>query len=369
MLRYFLAPAVLLAACTTPYQTEPIELAQDAIAIDAFGDSTCLIDATGGATCLGDHPPRPTATDPSMQPPFGLPRPAVAIAVGRFHACVILDTGEVACWGDNHGGGLTTETGSCPVAAGPDQPVPTCDVDPVIVPGLAATAIDAGDSATCILDLDAHVQCWGDAAGGRLGHGTLGLAPPATIDVDGAPIRAIGLSLASRRGCAVTDGHALVCWGGDYGAPTIVTEAGPVTAVAVGDDHACAVTTDGGVTCWGEDRNGQAGDFTIAHKCGAGGGPCLVGMTHVVGVGRAVSVAVGARHSCATLDDGTVTCWGSNEWGQLGRADAFLVGEPGRAALSGAAQVTAGRAHTCVRTSDIHVWCFGENDLGQIGGA
>ena len=32
----------------------------------------------------------------------------------------------------------------------------------------------------------------------------------------------------------------------------------------------------------------------------------------------AVAVAAGERHTCAILDDGSVSCWGYNAYGQLG---------------------------------------------------
>ena len=38
----------------------------------------------------------------------------------------------------------------------------------------------------------------------------------------------------------------------------------------------------------------------------------------VVGIHNAVSVSSGDFHSCAVLADGTVKCWGLNEFGQLG---------------------------------------------------
>jgi alpha-tubulin suppressor-like RCC1 family protein len=38
----------------------------------------------------------------------------------------------------------------------------------------------------------------------------------------------------------------------------------------------------------------------------------------VAGLTRATAVAVGTDHACALLLDGTIQCWGSNVYGQLG---------------------------------------------------
>ena len=32
----------------------------------------------------------------------------------------------------------------------------------------------------------------------------------------------------------------------------------------------------------------------------------------------AVDIGIGDTHSCATLANGTVQCWGSNAWGKVG---------------------------------------------------
>ncbi len=40
----------------------------------------------------------------------------------------------------------------------------------------------------------------------------------------------------------------------------------------------------------------------------------------VPGLTGVVQVAIGSEATCAVLDDGGVSCWGSNEYGQLGSA-------------------------------------------------
>jgi E3 ubiquitin-protein ligase HERC3 len=45
----------------------------------------------------------------------------------------------------------------------------------------------------------------------------------------------------------------------------------------------------------------------------------------------AASLALGARHSCAVLNDGSAVCWGDNTWGELGIGSTTSVGvSPGQ---------------------------------------
>ncbi|OJY27812.1 MAG: hypothetical protein BGO98_41900 [Myxococcales bacterium 68-20] len=72
---------------------------------------------------------------------------------------------------------------------------------------------------------------------------------------------------------------------------------------------------------------------------------------------------------CALLDDGTVACWGSNAYGQLGRGDDAGTKDSATAmrveALSDVVQLD----HTCAVDKDGGVWCWGtgaflRNDAG-----
>ena len=38
----------------------------------------------------------------------------------------------------------------------------------------------------------------------------------------------------------------------------------------------------------------------------------------VANIDAARHIAVGLNFSCASLADGTIRCWGSNQWGELG---------------------------------------------------
>jgi alpha-tubulin suppressor-like RCC1 family protein len=85
-----------------------------------------------------------------------------------------------------------------------------------------------------------------------------------------------------------------------------------VTALALGSEHSCALLESGGVKCWGDNAHNQLGDgTTTAH-------PSPVDVKGLSGA-RTISSAHGA-HTCVTLSDGEVRCWGTNHSGELGDA-------------------------------------------------
>ena len=78
-----------------------------------------------------------------------------------------------------------------------------------------------------------------------------------------------------------------------------------------GAAHSCGILDDGSIKCWGYNLNGRLGDGTTADS----NKPVAVNLP----VGRTASeLALGASHSCAILDDGSMMCWGDNNYGRLG---------------------------------------------------
>jgi alpha-tubulin suppressor-like RCC1 family protein len=87
------------------------------------------------------------------------------------------------------------------------------------------------------------------------------------------------------------------------------------------------------------------------------------------GINGPVQLAAGTRHSCARFSDGTVRCWGSNQYGQLGNGttapDAGPF-PPVQAQVAGTTDLVAGYRHTCA-IAQTHVYCWGANGFGQLG--
>ena len=90
-----------------------------------------------------------------------------------------------------------------------------------------------------------------------------------------------------------------------------MTGVGDAVAVAAGERHSVVVTATGQVWAWGDNSAGQIGDGTNETR----ETPVMVpGLSDIVSV---TSEAI-ASHTLALAGDGTVWSWGSNSSGQLG---------------------------------------------------
>ena len=68
--------------------------------------------------------------------------------------------------------------------------------------------------------------------------------------------------------------------------PTETT--GDFASVSAGGGHTCAVRQDGSVACWGEDEYGEA---TPPER-------------------EFASISAGSSHTCGVQQDGSIACWG-----------------------------------------------------------
>jgi alpha-tubulin suppressor-like RCC1 family protein len=236
------------------------------------------------------------------------------MALGTRHSCAVTDDGRVECWGDNDDGQLgngTLETSTTPV--------------PVV--GLTGVRqVSAGAQHTCALLQDGSVRCWGLGGSGQLGNGG-------------------------------TDSHTT---------PVVAQGITGATAIAVGGFHGCALLADRTVRCWGQDGLGELGD--------GNGGDFHATPVAVASLADVTALASGAFHTCALVDDGTVSCWGHNGYGQLGDGTKDDTDEPVAvaglpdAATRPALAVSAGNGHTCVVVgAPMNAYCWGLNADGQLG--
>ena len=266
------------------------------------------------------------------------------LALGDFFSCAQLSDGTVRCWGIDDfgelGAGATVGTSTEP-----------CSSTPVVVEDLSgAVEIAAGYYHSCARLNDGTVKCWGYNGDGELGDGTTsGIRCPETNSPASVcrltPVVVQGLSgaleIAARgwHSCALIGDGTVQCWGlnssGELGdgtttnnsTPVVVQGLSGVVEIAAGGDsagsHTCALIGDGTVQCWGDNEYGELGDgtttgITCVPVQHTAGTSCRLTPVVVQGLSGAVEIAAGAYHSCARLGDGTVQCWGDDVAGQLG---------------------------------------------------
>jgi alpha-tubulin suppressor-like RCC1 family protein len=151
-----------------------------------------------------------------------------------------------------------------------------------------------------------------------------------------------------------------------------------VLQVAVGGGRSCAVLSGGVLKCWGP-GGGQLG---LGNTAGYGSTPHTMGANLPavdLGAGRvAVSVSLGAFHTCVLLAGGDVKCFGNNYYGQLGYDDTSARGDgPNQmgdklpvvdlGTGKKAASVCAGYAYSCAVLTDGSLKCWGANGPGALG--
>ncbi|HEY5983684.1 MAG TPA: hypothetical protein VIU38_09440, partial [Anaerolineales bacterium] len=96
------------------------------------------------------------------------------------------------------------------------------------------------------------------------------------------------------------------------------------------------------------------------------------GATEVGSLSGVIEVDSGVEHVCARLADGSVKCWGANNYGQLGNNSTVESTKPvSVTGLPGAIDLGVGRNHACVIVTatllDTLIECWGQNLDGQLG--
>jgi len=75
--------------------------------------------------------------------------------------------------------------------------------------------------------------------------------------------------------------------------------------IAAGSEQTCGILDNGWVSCWGRGDNGALGNGDTEDRL-------TPTQTSSLGIGRtAVSISAGQHHTCAILDNGSVSCWGN----------------------------------------------------------
>ena len=296
---------------------------------------------------------------------------AVALGAGWEHTCAVHATGEVSCWGDDTSG----ELGNGETADSVPEPVKVIGLDD-------ATDVTAGHWHTCALRSTGEISCWGRNHDGQLGNGDMGVDSAVPVSVTGIS-DAVSVSANGEHSCAVHATGEVSCWGdnweGEFGngesgpgiqsaVPVKASGVADAVAVASGYNHTCALREGGKVSCWGNNEFGQVGNG-VDFVSEALDGSLIVDPIEVVSLDDAIAVSAGGAYSCALRETGEISCWGTNTYGQLGNIQATF-SNPTPLPVSGiddAVVIAAGAGHVCAVRQGGSISCLGSNIYGELG--
>jgi alpha-tubulin suppressor-like RCC1 family protein len=324
---------------------------------------TCALRASGEVLCWGGNSNgqlgHGTVND------FRLPLPvtglgdAVQLACGGYHTCARRAGGTVVCWGRDAEG--QAGTGGSGDGRQWLEPVSVVGLDDVV-------DVSAGYMQTCAVRSTGDLLCWGSASGGGEWMPDRGV-----LDAVPLPTPRPGFPLAQRVGAGL---HHICVLGRDgsvtceddishfHGNPTPPTRVDGITdavALRVAAGFRCALDQQGGVSCWGDNFWGQLGDGTLTSRQNTAAPVLLPGPASAFAIG-------GSLLGCATLTTGGVSCWGKVENGGLGDGSDGPHETPVPVlGLVDAGLVAAGNGHVCTLRSTGGIDCWGQNGGGQCG--
>ena len=84
-----------------------------------------------------------------------------------------------------------------------------------------------------------------------------------------------------------------------------------LSSAPTGDSN-CVILDNGTLSCWGYNAYGQLGDGTTNNR------EIPTHTSSLTNGKPAVAISLGTSHACGILEDGSVNCWGKNDVGQLG---------------------------------------------------
>jgi alpha-tubulin suppressor-like RCC1 family protein len=296
------------------------------------------------------------------------------VGFGVTHNCTREADDSLWCWGRNNvgqlGQGTTSQNESTPLE--------------ITALGHDNAEVSAGHSFSCARKDSGSLWCWGENSSGQLGDGTtINRSSPTQVASLASNVASIGMS--ERHGCANKTDGSLWCWGknnaGAVGDGTWLDRSQPVPVTSLGYDVArvsagtcakstCAIKNDGSLWCWGANQYGQVGDGTTANRS------TPIAIT-ADGNGDPFTditdACSGTAHTCARKTDGTVWCWGQDSNYQIGDGSApsnqsrTAPVQVALPALAAPSTLSCGCQHTCVVATDSTLWCWGDNSTGAVG--
>lgn len=353
---------------TTPSST-PVQVPGSNFKKVAVGvNFTCIIDSADKVQCFGSNSEstagQPASTSVNTPTVHASITKALDIAAGYRIACAIDEVSgvrTVKCWGK-------TESASnhIPVAI---TGLPA-DISSLSVNGSVAADVRHG----CGLSEQGLVYCWGSNFRSRRGLASGAVTWTAANPVS-LPVKAVKVQAGTDTSCAVGEDKNLYCWGSGLPStqsanqyqesyvPVKLNIAGDlVTDLQLTETSSCAVITSSRIKCWGVNKRGEMGNGHMADTTRT------TALNAASSFDKYTQVATGLFTTCALKANKTVTCWGNNDWGQLGNGSHSTYSRPQYTLpISSIKKVVGHSSHFCALTTGGGVYCWGANSNGQIG--
>jgi len=265
------------------------------------------------------------------------------VAAGSSHTCGLRNDGSTWCWGSNEAGSVGDKTNL-------DKKDPT-QVEPLS--GWETLAL--GSNVSCGLRQDHGIWCWGNE----------NLSSPKKV---GGAFTALSAALSSC--CGLAEGGIVKCDTlPDNSLDRDVASDPAFVSVAGHQDEGCALTSEGALVCWGLNDGGQLG-------IGSAGGAAPP--TPIEPESRWLKVVVASGFKCGIKADHTLWCWGGltvptvdgpvvqpsqpTRVGDGADWTDIAVSKPWAYAAWGNSPPTV-----CGIREPGTLWCWGSNRFGQLG--
>ena len=238
------------------------------------------------------------------------------------------------------------------------------------------------NSHTCAVLDNGSLMCWGANGDGQLGIGNIsanGVWEPTFVNV-GSGVKAISVATASSSSCALLNNQSVKCWGrnnfgqlglgntsnNDVLTPHYVNFIGSSKPVSLhaGMNSYCAKLDNGSIACWGRNLDGELGLGNNTNQ--------NTPVTLSIPAGRTVAtVNLGKRFMCLSYDNGSVSCVGINTENQLGQGGVGVSQSSLLYVKTGiemtAHRVDAAQEVACAHLVNGSVVCWGEDEWGLFG--
>ncbi|MFH1653246.1 MAG: hypothetical protein ABIE74_04230 [Pseudomonadota bacterium] len=306
--------------------------------------------------------------------------------VAGGHTCAITDAGELWCWGANDYGqvGIGSNTQNCndDVCRYPNQVTSnTSSKSSTTNNDVKWASVSVGNEYTCGIKTDGTVWCWGNNRGGQLGNGKYGEGEkelsPIQVGIDN---NWKSVACAYNSTYAIKTDGSVWTWGGktfaqigndtDWVAVSTGNDAVfsktnfTLWSVSSGSNSNCAFLTPCQINS-SSDWRISATSFTNRFAIKSDG--TLWDLTpKQIGADNDWALVQGY---CSIKTDGTLWCWGNNDYGQFGNGSTSdqQVDNPVQVGTENSWAFITGGASNCGIKTDGTLWCWGYNFGGQLG--